>query len=113
VSSRADAQWLANADLAPLLARLAGAYDGRRSARAFAAVDRAEASLDRNVSHKAVADWIAFESELPPRRWSAGIDRMSNGVRPVVSVKFTPAGRVHRFLMPSSVRVNVPGWATR
>lgn len=61
VSSRADAQWLANADLAPLLARLAPAYDGRRSARAFAAVDRAEASLDRNVSHKAVADWIAFE----------------------------------------------------
>jgi len=61
VSSRADQRWLANADLAPTLARLASAFDGHRVARAFRAVDRALYALDRNVSQKAVADWVAFE----------------------------------------------------
>lgn len=61
VSSRADDRWLANADLAPTLTRLAPAYDSHRVARAFRAVDRALYALDRNVSQKAVADWVAFE----------------------------------------------------
>jgi DNA polymerase-3 subunit delta' len=61
VSSRADDRWLAHHDLAPALARLAGAFDGQRVSRAFTAVDRAQFALERNVSHKAVADWLAFE----------------------------------------------------
>jgi DNA polymerase-3 subunit delta' len=60
VSTRAGDRWLANADLADDLARLARAYDSRRAARAFVAVDRARLALERNVSHKAVADWLAF-----------------------------------------------------
>jgi DNA polymerase III subunit delta' len=61
VSSRADRRWLANADLASDLPTLAAAFDGRRLTRAFDAVDRALVALDRNVSPKTVADWLAFQ----------------------------------------------------
>ncbi len=59
--SRADGRWLANADLAPLLERLQRSFDGERTLRAFAAVDRALSALDRNASPKIVADWLAFQ----------------------------------------------------
>jgi DNA polymerase III subunit delta' len=61
VSSRADTRWLAHADLASDLTTLAAAFDGRRLTRAFDAVDRALGALDRNVSQKTVADWLAFQ----------------------------------------------------
>lgn len=61
VTTRADARRLANADLASDLAGLAASYDGDRVVRAFAAVDRARAALDRNVGQKVVADWLAFQ----------------------------------------------------
>lgn len=59
--SRADERCLANADLRPLLERLARSFDGERTLRAFSAVDRALAALDRNASPKIVADWLAFQ----------------------------------------------------
>ena len=59
--SRADERTLANADLKPALQRLAGAFDSDRAVRAFSAVDRALAALDRNASPKIVADWLAFQ----------------------------------------------------
>jgi DNA polymerase III subunit delta' len=52
---------LANADLKPALERLAAKFDGDRAVRAFSAVDRALAALDRNASPKIVADWVAFQ----------------------------------------------------
>jgi DNA polymerase III subunit delta' len=61
MSSRADARWLASADLAADVAALAGGFDAARVARAFAAVDRARAALDRNASPKVVADWLALQ----------------------------------------------------
>ena len=61
VVTRADARRLANADLAPDLARLAKAFDDRRVGRAFDAVGRAAFALERNVGHKTVADWLALQ----------------------------------------------------
>ncbi|MCL4813670.1 MAG: AAA family ATPase [Vicinamibacteraceae bacterium] len=60
VGSGADRRWLANADLEASLTALRSAYDGPRIGRAFEAVDRARIALDRNVSPKAVAAWLAF-----------------------------------------------------
>ena len=37
------------------------AFDGDRTVRAFSAVDRAVAALERNASPKIVADWLAFQ----------------------------------------------------
>ena len=59
--SRADERSLANADLRPLLERLQRSFDRERILRAFSAVDRALAALDRNASPKIVADWLAFQ----------------------------------------------------
>ena len=60
--SRGDERWLANADMKPLLRRVCvHAFDGDRTVRAFAAVDRAVAALERNASPKIVADWLAFQ----------------------------------------------------
>jgi DNA polymerase-3 subunit delta' len=61
VSSRADDRWLTAADLADDLAGLARQFDGRRAGRAFTAVDRALAALERNASPKVVADWLALQ----------------------------------------------------
>jgi DNA polymerase-3 subunit delta' len=58
---RADAGALANADLEPQLGRLTKAYDGDRTTRAYTAVDRALAALERNASPKVVADWLALQ----------------------------------------------------
>jgi DNA polymerase-3 subunit delta' len=58
--ARADTRTLANADLQSELQSLTRAYDGDRTLRAFAAVDRAIDALDRNASPKIVADWLAM-----------------------------------------------------
>ncbi len=59
--SRADDRALANGDLKPLLQPLLRAFDGDRALRAFSAVDRALAGLERNASPKIVADWVALQ----------------------------------------------------
>ena len=59
--SSVDARALANADIEARLNGLLKAFDGARTLRAFAAVERALAALDRNASPKIVADWIAFQ----------------------------------------------------
>jgi DNA polymerase-3 subunit delta' len=59
--ARADERDLANADLKPLLARLLKSFDGRRTIRAFSAIDRALDALDRNASPKIVADWFVLQ----------------------------------------------------
>jgi DNA polymerase-3 subunit delta' len=52
---------LANADLAPVIERLAQTYGGDRGVKAFAAVDRALDALDRNAGSKVVADWVMLQ----------------------------------------------------
>ncbi|MDA1184533.1 MAG: DNA polymerase III subunit delta' [Acidobacteria bacterium] len=61
LGSGADAGSLSNADLQPDLGRLAGAFGGERSTRAFVAVDRALGALERNASPKIVADWLVLQ----------------------------------------------------
>jgi len=61
LASRADQHVLANADLAPQLSSLLRAFDAGRAVRAFSAVDRALAAIDRNASPKIVADWLALQ----------------------------------------------------
>lgn len=60
LSSGADAGLLANIDLRDELEGLAKSFDRERTLRVFAAVDRAHDALDRNVSPKVVADWLAL-----------------------------------------------------
>lgn len=59
--TRSDSRWLANADRARQLSTLVPSFDADRLVRAFSAVDNARQALDRNVSPKAVADWVAFQ----------------------------------------------------
>ena len=61
IASRADRAMLANADLEARLETLSSSFDAERSQRAYAAVDRALAALDRNASAKVVADWLLLE----------------------------------------------------
>lgn len=61
IATRADRAMLANTDLEPSLENLASSFDAQRSMRAYAAVDRALAALDRNASPKVVADWLLLE----------------------------------------------------
>jgi DNA polymerase-3 subunit delta' len=61
LSTSADERGLANADLQPLLSRLAPAFDRARLVRAFTAIDRALDALERNASPKIVADWVALQ----------------------------------------------------
>jgi DNA polymerase III subunit delta' len=61
IATRADRAMLANTDLEKLLENLASTFDAQRSMRAYAAVDRALAALDRNASPKIVADWLLLE----------------------------------------------------
>ena len=58
LSSRADARLVASVDLRADLARLAGAYDSKRTEQAFKAVDEALGALERNVNPRVVADWL-------------------------------------------------------
>jgi hypothetical protein len=52
---------LANVDKKPVLSGLLSAFDRARTLRAFEAVERALAALDRNASPKIVADWVAIQ----------------------------------------------------
>ena len=61
IATRADRAMIANADLEQPLEKLAASFDARRSMRAYGAVDRALAALDRNASPKVVADWLLLE----------------------------------------------------
>ena len=61
IASNADTRVLANADLHDELVRLAPSWNEDRSSRAFAAVDRALAALERNASPKIVADWLVLQ----------------------------------------------------
>jgi DNA polymerase-3 subunit delta' len=61
LAARAESPSLANADLQADLARLSDAFDGERTTRAFGAVDRALAALERNAGPKIVADWLALQ----------------------------------------------------
>ena len=61
LSAQGDAAPLANADLAPQLRALAGAFDSDRAVRAYASVDQALTALERNASPKVVADWLVLQ----------------------------------------------------
>jgi DNA polymerase III subunit delta' len=61
LATRAPEAALVNVDLRSELELLSGSYGGERARRAFSAVDRALAALDRNASPKLVADWIALQ----------------------------------------------------
>jgi hypothetical protein len=61
IATSADRAMIANTDLEKPLEKLASSYDAQRSMRAYAAVDRALAALDRNASAKVVADWLLLE----------------------------------------------------
>jgi DNA polymerase-3 subunit delta' len=61
LASNADRRVLAHADLEGSLARLTQTFDGARSMRAYGAVDRALAALERNASPKIVADWLVLQ----------------------------------------------------
>jgi DNA polymerase III subunit delta' len=56
-----DRRALVNADLERELAGLAASFERGRATRAFVAVDRALAALDRNASPKIVADWLVLQ----------------------------------------------------
>jgi DNA polymerase III subunit delta' len=61
IASKADVSALANADLQPQLNALSRSYDGERTTRAYSAVDRALAALERNASPKLVVDWLVLQ----------------------------------------------------
>ena len=56
-----DRRGLANTDVGDGLAGLSRTYGGARGLKAFAAVGRALDAVDRNVSPKVVADWLACQ----------------------------------------------------
>ena len=60
VASGGDARLLANLDRRPVLDSLAHTLGIDRIARIFAAITRAEDALERNVSPKVIADWLAI-----------------------------------------------------
>jgi len=60
LSTRANQQRLANADLAPRLSGLVPAFGVDRLVRAFSTVARARTALERNASQKVVADWLGL-----------------------------------------------------
>ncbi|NOT43232.1 MAG: hypothetical protein HOP14_01355, partial [Acidobacteria bacterium] len=61
VGASAGSALLANADMEHDLAAMVPAWDGERTRRAYAAVDRALAALERNASPKVVADWLVLQ----------------------------------------------------
>ncbi len=61
LTSGADAGLLANLDRRPLLDALATKLDPERVTNAFTAVTGASDALERNVSPKVVADWLAVQ----------------------------------------------------
>ncbi|MGH9146458.1 MAG: ATP-binding protein [Vicinamibacterales bacterium] len=61
IATGADTRLLANLDLESGLTPVAKRFDSARAVRAFTAVDRAQEALDRNVSPKVIADWLALQ----------------------------------------------------
>jgi DNA polymerase-3 subunit delta' len=61
LATGADVRLLANVDRRPELEGLAKSFDGERALQVFDAIDRAQDALDRNVSPKVVADWLALQ----------------------------------------------------
>ena len=61
LATGADERLLAQPGDRPLLDRLTRAFRGERGLRAFAAIDRALAALERNAGVKVVADWVAVQ----------------------------------------------------
>jgi DNA polymerase III subunit delta' len=61
LTSGARADQLANSDRLEDLGSLAREFDSRRVLRAFDAVDQALMALDRNMSPKVIADWLAVQ----------------------------------------------------
>jgi DNA polymerase III subunit delta' len=61
LSTGADDRLLANVDLRRELDSLAKSFDSERALRVYAAVERAHGALERNVSPKVVADWLALQ----------------------------------------------------
>lgn len=61
LSTGADDRLLVNADLRGELDSLATSFDSERAVRVYAAVDCAHEALERNVSPKVVADWLALQ----------------------------------------------------
>ena len=61
LTTRAPETALVNLDLRADLEPLAGHYDRDRLARAFSAVGRSLAALERNASPKIVADWLVLQ----------------------------------------------------
>jgi DNA polymerase III subunit delta' len=61
LAAGADANAIANVDLAADMRRLAPAFDRDRIVRAFDAVDKALGALERNASPKTVADWLVLQ----------------------------------------------------
>ena len=61
IATGADTRLLANLDLESGLTPVAKRFDSVRAVRAFTAVDRAQEALDRNVSPKVIADWLALQ----------------------------------------------------
>jgi DNA polymerase-3 subunit delta' len=60
VASGGDARLIANLDRQPVLDSLARTLGVDRLGRIFTAVTRAEEALERNVSPKVIADWLAI-----------------------------------------------------
>jgi len=58
---RGDARVLANPDAQRELEVVARSFDSRRATAAYQAVDEALVALERNVSPKVVADWLALQ----------------------------------------------------
>ena len=61
IASGASRNLLANLDLQDELDSLSSSFSDERAIGLFAAVDRAQSALDRNVSPKVVADWLALQ----------------------------------------------------
>jgi DNA polymerase-3 subunit delta' len=61
LATRASADAVMNVDLRPALEALSPSFGPDRTLRAFEAVDRALAALERNASPKTVADWVVLQ----------------------------------------------------
>jgi len=56
-----DVRVLANPDVQPQLEAVARTFDSQRTTAAYQAVDEALVALERNVSPKVIADWLALQ----------------------------------------------------
>ena len=61
LSAGGDRRLLANPDDERALEAVARTFDSRRSAAAYEAVDQALVAIERNVSPKVVAGWLALQ----------------------------------------------------